>query len=73
MYKLRRGDRVQVYARDWCSDVHESFAGRLGVVVGYTAGGYSAGNECYDVRLDGETCLRCFCFADLRWSEARLA
>jgi len=66
MYKLRQGDRVQVCATAWWSDVHSSFVGRLGVVVVYTANGFSAGNECYDVQLDGETIVRCFCFQDLR-------
>jgi len=66
MYKLRREDRVEVCATDWWLDVDPGFVGRLGMVVGYTANGYSAMNECYDVRLDGETCVRCFCFKDLR-------
>lgn len=66
MYKLRRGDRVQVRATAWWSDVDSSFVGRMGEVVAYTANGFVAGNECYDVRLDGESIVRCFCFQDLR-------
>lgn len=66
MYKLKRGDRVAVRCPEWWSDVDARFAGRVGTVVGYTASGFTPGNECYDVQLDGDKNLVFFCFLDLR-------
>ena len=67
MYKLRVGQRVAVRDNSAWTFVEAEFVGRRGTVVGFTAGGHHATNECYDVVLEGEgTREFCFCFNDLR-------
>ena len=69
MYKLPVGQRVTVRANSEWTFVEAAFVGCCGTVVGFTAGGHHASNECYDVVLEGKgTRVFCFCFNDLRKS-----
>ena len=65
MYKLRVEQRVAVRDNSAWVFVEAAHVGRRGTVVGFTAGAFHATNECYDVVLDGDPRVLCFCFRDL--------
>jgi len=67
MYKLRVGQRVCVRAPSVWTCVDAALVGRSGTIKAFTAGGFDASNECYDVQLDGNGLRRvCLCFHDVR-------
>ena len=66
MYKLRVEQRVAVRDNSEWAFVEAAHVGRCGTVVAFTAGAFHATNECYDVVLDGDARVACFCFRDLR-------